>query len=185
VYEQEFMRRQLACVRECSGLVPGLLAAVEDLRRRGIKLATSTGYFAEAAQIAYDAAAKQGYRPDFNSCAGDVPAGRPAPWMIYRAMQALDIYPPAAVLKVGDTVPDVGEGRNAGVWTACVTSTSSGVGLSEAELAALSADERRRRCEVVERDLLAAGAHACIDSVAELPELVEQIEARLQSGERP
>lgn len=179
LYNEQFIPRQLQCVRDCCDLVPGLLECVEQLRAIGIKIATSTGYFAEAAKIAFDLAAQRGYRPDFNNCPGDVRAGRPAPWMIFRSMEALDIYPPKAVVKVGDTVPDIEEGLNAGAWTVGVTHTSSDVGLTAAELAALPVDERNRRVALARDKLLAAGAHWVIDSVADLPKLLPAIEERI------
>ena len=44
-------------------------------------------------------AKQQGYEPDANVCGDDVPAGRPAPWMIFRVMEQLDVYPPAAAFQ--------------------------------------------------------------------------------------
>ena len=49
-----------------------------------------------AAQVVYDAAKKQGFVPDFTICADEVPTGRPEPWMIFRAMEALGVYPPSS-----------------------------------------------------------------------------------------
>ncbi len=184
-YQEQFVPRQLASVREHSRLIPGLLDAVAWLREQGIKIGTSTGYFAEAAEIAYAEAAAQGYVPDCNVSPGDVPRGRPAPWMIYRNMEALGVYPPAAVLKLGDTVPDIEEGLAAGVWSAGVTHTGSDVGLSVEEFAALQPAERHNRVQRARARLIAAEAHEVINSVAELPELVARINARLMNGERP
>ena len=181
LYNEQFVPRQLKCVRDCCEFVPGLQNCVEKLRAAGIKIATSTGYFAEAARIVFDVAAQRGYKPDFNNCAGDVRAGRPAPWMIFRSMEALDIYPPSAVVKVGDTVPDIEEGLNAGAWAVGVTHTGSDVGLTAAELAALPADERNQRVAQARDMLLAAGAHWVIDSVADLPALLPAIEERIRS----
>jgi len=46
--------------------------------------------------------------------------GRPDPVMIYDAMKKLKIINPKNILKVGDTVADIEEGKNAGVQTAAV-----------------------------------------------------------------
>lgn len=168
-----------------SGLIAGAANVAEELRKRGIKVGASTGYFKEAAQVCYAAAAKQGYQPDFMVCASEVPAARPAPWMIYRNMEALGVYPSAAVLKVGDTIPDIGEGLNAGCWSAGVAATSNDMGLSESELLALASDERGRRMDAVRDRLLDAGAHDVVDSIRDVPRLVEEIDARLAAGELP
>ena len=65
-----------------------------------------------------------------------MPAGRPAPWMIFRCMEALNVYPPAAVVKVGDTVIDIEDGLNAGAWSVGVVDSSNEMSLTAAELAA-------------------------------------------------
>lgn len=46
--------------------------------------------------------------------------GRPDPIMILDAMQQLGLTDKRAILKIGDTLVDVQEGKNAGVWTAMV-----------------------------------------------------------------
>ncbi len=184
-YERQFMPLQLECVAACSGLIDGLVECVERLRKRGIKIGTSTGYFREAAELTYEAAARAGYLPDSNVCPADVSAGRPAPWMIYKNMERLGVYPPHTVVKVGDTAPDMGEGRNAGVWTVGVTDSSSDVGLTAAELARLSQRERTERIARAARMLKEAGAHEVMSTVAALPELLPRIEERLRAGERP
>ena len=86
-------------------------------------------------------AEKQGYKPDSTVCAGDVPEGRPAPWMCLRNAEHLQIYPMEALVKVGDTLPDIQEGLNAGMWTIGLVMTGNEIGLNEAELNALSPEE--------------------------------------------
>src|SRR5580700_1298363 len=110
---------------------------------------------------------------------------RPAPWMIFRLMEETGIYPPAAVVKIGDTIPDIEEGRNAGAWAVGVTHTGSTVGCPAAEFAALPAQERFDRIAAASRALLAAGAHDVIPSAAEAPALVDRLNDRLARGDRP
>ncbi|MBX7166378.1 MAG: phosphonoacetaldehyde hydrolase [Pirellulales bacterium] len=172
-------------ITAASTMIPGVVDCVGQLQERGIKIGATTGYFRQAADPVREAAAAAGYRPDCSLCVDDVPAGRPAPWGMFKIMQTLDVYPPAAVVKVGDTLPDVGEGRNAGVWTVGVTRTGNDLGLSEAETLALPPAELRRRVDEVGARLLAAGAHFVIDSVPQILELLPEIEARLARGERP
>jgi phosphonoacetaldehyde hydrolase len=180
-----FVPLQLETVGPSSTLVPSLLECVATLRSHDIKVGATTGYFREAAQRCYDAAAKQGYTPDAAFCISDVPQGRPAPWMMHRVTEALDVYPPSCVLKVGDTVPDIEEGLNAGAWSAGVVATGSEVGLTADDLAALDPDDRERRLDAARRTLLDAGAHYVIDSVRDVPALVEEIDARLAAGDLP
>ena len=47
-------------------------------------------------------------------CGSDVPAGRPAPYMIFRAMERLGVTDVARVLVAGDTPRDLEAGTNSG-----------------------------------------------------------------------
>ena len=61
---------------------------------------------------------------DYVGSADQVGVGRPNPKMIYDAMQQLKITDGRQVIKIGDTVVDVQEGENAGVWTVAVLTGS-------------------------------------------------------------
>ena len=177
--------RQLAAIEQHSDLIPGAATAVGALRARGIKIAATTGYFREAADAVLAAAKRQGYAPDFNICADDVPAGRPAPWMIFRCMEALNVYPPAAVLQVGDTVIDIEDGRNAGCWSAGVIDSSNEMGLPAAELFALPGPEREARREQVRQRYRVADAHVLLGQLGDLPAVLDELNRRLAIGIRP
>jgi phosphonoacetaldehyde hydrolase len=105
--------------------------------------------------------------------------------MIFRLMELTDVYPPTAVVKIGDTVPDIEEGRNAGVWTVGVTDTGNEIGMPLAESRALDPSERTRRAASAAEKLGRAGAHAVIGSVAELPAFLEALGPRISRGELP
>jgi phosphonoacetaldehyde hydrolase len=182
---RDFIPLQLEVIDDHARLVPGLLDCFAELLDRGIAIGATTGYFREAAERVYEAARAQGYVPNHAACAEDVPAGRPAPWMVFRVMQELGVYPPAAVVKVGDTVPDIHEGLNAGAWSVGVTRTGSEVGCTEDEWTALDRGEQQARLERARLQLLAAGAHTVVESLAELPALVADLSERLRHGERP
>jgi len=160
---------QVEAAAKYAQLVPGLNAVVAELRELGLKIAGSTGYFREAAEVCTTGAAAQGYVPDFSICADEVPAGRPAPWMIFRVMEALNVYPPSAVVKVGDTVVDIHDGLNAGVHSVAVIDSSSEMGLSLAEFEALPQAEREQRRSTVRAKFVAAGATAVLNSLNDLP----------------
>ena len=80
------------------------------------------------------------------------------------------------VLKVGDTPVDIREGLNAGAWSVGVVKSSNEVGCSEAELMALKEEDRSQRYSTARCTLQAAGAHAIIDSLAELPALLQHFQ---------
>ena len=181
----DFIPLQLACLRDYADLIPGTIESAADLRGRGMKIGSTTGYSAEMMGILVPEAKKRGYAPDSTVSASDVPAGRPAPWMALRSAMDLGVYPMEAVVKVGDTVPDIAEGLNAGMWTVGVTKTGNEVGLAEAEVVATPTKILAARIRKAEERLAQAGAHYVIDGIADLPPVIDDINARLARGERP
>src|SRR5262249_39462847 len=150
-----------------------------------VAIGSTTGYMRAAADICLAEAARQGYVPDACVTSDEVPAGRPAPWMLLRNLELLRRFPPAAAIKVGDTPVDIEEGLNAGAWSIGVAASSNEVGLSVAELAALPERDRQQRVAHAAHTLRRAGAHYVIDTVADLLPVVDEIDGRVAAGERP
>jgi len=176
---------QLDLLDDHSRLVPGLLEVVDRLRSRNLLIATTTGFFRAAAERVWHSATEQGFLRDADVCADDVPAGRPHPYMIRRLMRLMQVARPESVVKVGDTIHDVAEGAAAGTWTVGVTASGSEVGLTAAALTALPPHEVNLTLSLAEDRLTTAGADFVIDTLAELPALIETIEARLEQGDLP
>jgi len=181
----EFMPLQMQILAEHSRLIGGVAGFAESLRGLGLKLGSTTGYTRPMLDLLLARAGEQGYRPDLSLCPDDVGGGRPYPWMCLRLALDFHLSSAAAAVKVGDTVSDIQEGLNAGMWSVGVTATGNEVGLSESQLAALPAEDRMRRLEQAGNKLKAAGAHHVIDSVADLQPVLDQIDRRLAAGERP
>ena len=165
--------------------VPGCVEAMARLRDMGVKVGSCTGYSRAMMENLLPRAAAAGYVPDCVMAADEVPAGRPWPWMCWRNCEQLGVFPPEAVIKVGDTVADIEEGLNAGHWVAAVTRTSNALGLTAEEAAALPREELARKEAELGRSFREAGAHFVISSVADLPDLVETVAERLRQGDRP
>jgi phosphonoacetaldehyde hydrolase len=184
LYEQ-FTPLQVQCLPHFSALVPGVAEAVDRLRARGVAVAATTGYNSEMAAVVREEAARQGFRPDAAVCASDVAGGRPAPWMVFRALEALDVANPEAAVCIGDTIPDIESGLNAGTWSVGVAATGNMMGLPRAEYEALDAPERETRLRDARERMYAAGAHYVIDAFPDLAGLLDEIEERLRRGETP
>ena len=165
--------------------VPGCVEAMARLWEMGVKVGSCTGYSRAMMENLLPRAAAAGYVPDCVVAADEVPAGRPWPWMCQRNCEQMGVFPPEAVIKVGDTVADIEEGLNAGHWVAAVTRTSNALGLTAEEAAALPPEELARREAELARSFREAGAHFVISSVADLPDLVERVAERLRQGDRP
>ena len=177
-----FMPLQTEEAEKHTQLVPDLLDCVDQLRARDIKIGTTTGYPRPVAATVIESARKQKYVTDFDVCSDEVSQSRPAPWMVYRNMEALGIYPASTVVKVGDTVPDIREGKNAGVWSIGVTQTGSEVGYPLEDLEAMNATERSACLAQAEQKLFAAGADEVIRTLAELPALIESLDQQIAKG---
>lgn len=156
---------------------PYVLEAVAELRGMGIKIGSTTGYTDEMMKIVTEGAKEAGYEPDawFSpNAVGD--AGRPYPYMIFKNMEVLGISSTANVIKVGDTVSDIKEGKNAGVLSVGVIEGSSEMALSEEEYRSLSDQEREARIEKVRETFKNAGADYVIRNMGELTSLVKELE---------
>ncbi|SEE94570.1 phosphonatase-like hydrolase [Arthrobacter alpinus] len=121
--------------------LPGVEEAMAILRGRGIKVALTTGFDDAVAyplleSLRWAVGAGTGTTVDAVVTTSDVVAGRPAPFMIHRAMEKTGVHNVRKVLAAGDTVVDVQAGRNAGGISVGVLTGK----LSAKELAAHSHD---------------------------------------------
>jgi phosphoglycolate phosphatase len=135
--------------------LPGVEDALVELRGRGIRIALTTGFDDEVAMpllasLGWTVGAGDSHLLDAVVTTSDVAAGRPAPYMIHRAMERTGVRDVRLVLAAGDTIVDLEAAHNAGVI---------GVGVLTGQLT---------------REQLAAAPHAHIlSSVADLPGLAE------------
>ncbi|WNS78482.1 phosphonoacetaldehyde hydrolase [Domibacillus sp. DTU_2020_1001157_1_SI_ALB_TIR_016] len=163
--------------------IPGAVDAINDIIKMQLKIGTTTGYTREMMDVVRAGAAQKGYAPDIVITADDVDAGRPFPWMAYIAAMKMGVYPMNRIVKVGDTVIDMEEGRNAGTWTVGLVYGSSEFGLTQEETNQLSNQERLHRAAAVRKRLLAAGAHYVLDTIEELPAYLQKLDQKLTKQE--
>ncbi|HEY6330298.1 MAG TPA: phosphonoacetaldehyde hydrolase [Blastocatellia bacterium] len=181
----DFIPRQLHCLAGYSELIPGLVEVTAAIRKRGMKVGGTTGYTRPMLDLLLERAAAQGFIPDCALCPEDVGAGRPNPWMCYETAVRLRVYPLESFVKVGDTLSDIEEGLNAGMWTIGVARTGNLIGLSESDLARLPSEDRQARVEAARGTFSAAGAHYIVEAVADLSPILDSIDERLSKGDRP
>jgi phosphonoacetaldehyde hydrolase len=175
-----FLAAQLQVLVEHSAIIPGCLASMRHCRQRGLRLGSSTGYTAELMRLLAPAAREQGLDFEAVVCTDDVPEGRPAPWMCLENARRLGVYPVDAIVVVDDTTVGIEAGANAGMWTIGVAKSGNLVGLSVDEFEALPAADQRSRVAAAHQRLQLAGADVTIDSVADLPAALEQIEQAMR-----
>lgn len=88
-------------------------------------------------------------------------------------------------MKIGDTIADIEEGLNAGMWTVGIVITGNEMGLTQTDLEALSSEERERRILDIRDRFKAAGAHYILDRTADVIPVIQEINKRLAAGEQP
>ena len=160
-----------------AGPIPHVLDAVDQLRRRGVRIGSTTGYSEAMMALVVPAAERAGYAPDCWVSADAVGGmGRPYPYMIFHALRALEVSGVRAAIKVGDTAADILEGKNAGLETVGLVEGSSLMGLSQKEYESLSPEQRERESGRVRRAYEECGADYVLQNMSELPALVGRLE---------
>lgn len=169
---EDFLPLQLSVLSEYSSVIPGVPEAIAWCRSKGLKIGSTTGYTQELMQAVSPVAARGGYIPDVLICSDQVVAGRPAPWLNFRAAEEIGIFPMNHLLVVDDTPLGILAGKAAGCLTVAVSSTGNALGISQEEAKALPAGELAERLRLIEFGFRDAGADFVIPSLAELPNLL-------------
>lgn len=103
--------------------VEGAEEVFDWLRRRGVRVALNTGFDRTITDLLLDALGWREGVVDAVVCGDEVREGRPAPYLIFRAMEATGAASVHRVMNVGDTELDLRAGWNAGVaWNVGVLS---------------------------------------------------------------
>jgi phosphonoacetaldehyde hydrolase len=179
---EEFGPLQMQIIAQHSQLIPGVVQVVQDWQARGLRIGSSTGYTRGMLAPVLAQAAQHGYLPDASVCPDEVGAGRPAPWMMMKNAQLLEVYPPTACVKIGDTVVDIEEGHNAGMWTIGLTRTGNLIGLDQQQWEQLPEENKQLQLKRAENILLEAGADFVAEDLATCNLALSEIEQRLRDG---
>lgn len=161
-------------------VLAGVVETMASLRARGCRIGSNTGYTAKMMEAVVPRAAAQGYVADLVLTADD--GARPSPTMIQMMARRFEINDFSTIIKVDDTPVGIEEGRNAGTWAIGIARTGNEVGLTESELNALPQARQDELIQIATQRLFEAGAHAVINSMAELLPVVDRIDARLAAG---
>jgi len=187
---KDFVPAQLEVLKDArySRLLPGTAQGVRILKEKyKIKIGTSTGFVSSMSDMLADEASKQGYTPDCRVAGDSVQHGsRPNPHMIYKNMDILDVSAIQSVIKVDDCVSGLHEAHSAGCWAVGVARYGNYMEIDSFEQEmSVSEAEIQTRLTKAKNILAEGGAHYVIDTLADLPDVVEDINARLARGEKP
>ncbi len=161
-------------VKNMTEPLPYVLDTIEILRKKGIKIGATTNYTPETIKGLQSAAKKNGLQPDYSACTEG--NRRPYPYMIFENIKHLGIQAVENVIKIGDTVLDVKEGKNAGVFTIGVVEGSAEMGISKANYEVLPAEKRYELSRKVEGKFKKAGADLVVTNLRELPDAIRLIQ---------
>lgn len=184
IYER-FMPLQIAKIGLHSALIPGALDAIAAIRKKGLKIGTCSGYPAVVMAKVVELARQNGYVPDHVVATDEVPNGRPYPAQSLANVIALGISDVAACVKVDDTWPGILEGRSAGMWTVALTCSGNALGMTYEQYKSTPQDKLDQERIRIGRMLEGSRPHYLIDTIAELPAVIDDINARLARGEVP
>jgi phosphonatase-like hydrolase len=94
--------------------IPGAMEVFQFLRENGVRVALDTGFDREITDIILGRLGWDETVLDGSITSDEVKQGRPQPDMIQALMAEFRIPNASRVMKIGDTLSDMGEGRNAG-----------------------------------------------------------------------
>lgn len=94
------------------------------LKQKGIKIGVGTGLDRDVFEKIYQRLGWNKYQFDYIGIGSETGRSRPHPDMILDMLQKLPDIDRSELLKVGDTIADIQEGKNAGVATAAILSGS-------------------------------------------------------------
>lgn len=126
---QDFLRLMIEFYANAEDIreIDGSSVVFRELRRQGIKVGIDTGFSRDITDIIMN---RLGWQEeglvDVSVASDEVAHGRPAPDMVYKAMELTGITDVKSVMKVGDTPVDIMEGNNAGCGM--VVGVLSGIG---------------------------------------------------------
>jgi len=169
-------------VKNYSEPIPGAVELIDRLKKQGVKVGTTTGYVSEMMNNILPLAYAKGLMPDSVVNSSEVIAGRPAPWMIYRNCEKMNVFPLNQMVKIGDTVADIQEGINAGMWTIGLTKSGNEVGLSLDD--AENADHiwLMEKIALAGKKLLNTGADYVAEGVWDCWPILEEIDNLIEAG---
>ncbi len=150
---------------------------ISFLREEGIRFATTCGYPKPLLAKLLAGTTKFGFNPKVNITPEDTRGvGQPAPAMIKKAMKKLRVRNPRSVVKVGDSLNDIREGKAAGVITIGVVDGSNLIGLSQEDFEHLSFAKQNSLRNQALQQFKAAGADYVVNNLKELTQIIKHID---------
>ncbi|MCT0017224.1 phosphonoacetaldehyde hydrolase [Lactococcus lactis subsp. lactis] len=169
-----FTAKLMETLAKGTELKPFVVETAQKVREMGIKIGATTGYTQSMLDPVAQRAEELGYKPDSSFTPGDVEGmGRPYPFMIFENLKVLGVSSVKNVIKIGDTISDIREAKNAGVRAFGVVEGSSLMGLNQTEWETLSEEEQQEKSRAVEEAFYKAGADVVVMNISEIIEFLK------------
>jgi phosphonoacetaldehyde hydrolase len=184
----KFQPLQLDVLAEYGGVITGALDACKEFKRLGLYIGFTTGFTREMVDRILYHNPKLDICLDHTVAADEVSVARPAPFMIYKNMEALKVINPHLVVKVDDTELGMEEGVHADCWRIGLAKYSNLMGMTEKEVAEFERTHPFDYCKKIDdiyKKLYSAGAHYVVNSITDVPKIVKVINTKLSCGDRP
>ncbi|MGE8546676.1 MAG: phosphonoacetaldehyde hydrolase [Alcaligenes sp.] len=180
-----FLPLQTERVGEFSAPIPGVRETLSWARRQGLKIGSCSGYPRTVLDNLLQHANRQQVFVDHHVAFDEVPLARPWPAMALENVIRLEVSQVAGCVKIDDTPVGIEEGRGAGMWTVGLLLSGNAAGLTEAQFHALDEAARQAARERAAAAFASARPHYLIDTVADLPAVLQDIQQRLAAGALP
>jgi phosphonoacetaldehyde hydrolase len=171
-----------AIVKNYTEPIPGAIELIEALKRQGVKVGSTTGYVTEMMENILPLSFAKGLIPDSIVTSSEVPSARPYPWMIYRNCEKMNVYPLSQMVKIGDTIADIQEGINAGMWTIGLTKSGNELGLTLAETEKADPIWLAEKIILAGRKMINNGADFVAEGVWDCWSILEEIDEQIESN---
>lgn len=173
---EKFSEKLMGILHNYADPKPFVLDVISKLKEKNIKIGSTTGYTDDMMAIVTRVAKENGYEPDcWFSPTSTNNVGRPYPFMVFKNLEYLKVKSIKNVIKIGDTVSDILEGKNAGVITVGLIEGSSELALTEDEFNKLSNEEKSLKIEDVKQRYKNAGADFILNNLNELITLIDNL----------
>ena len=185
---EQFKPLQLQVLEKYGTPIPCAFDVCKTLIDKDIKLGFSTGFTREMVDTILT------LNPELNDilhttiAADEVTIARPAPFMVYKNMMNMEIMDPDSIIKVDDTEMGVKEGDYAGCWSVGITKYSNLMSMTEDEVEEfilMEPEEYIRKTKEISHKFYDSGAHFVIETIQELPLIVDYINYNLHHGMFP
>jgi len=177
--------------------IPNAFSTINELRKKGIKIGSTTSYKREMMDIIAPIVEKNGFKPDYLITPSEVPNGRPFPYMMYHNALNLEVFSTDHMVKVGDSTADITEAHNAGAWSIGIIEGSSLMGLTLDEYINMSQKTNnpkqnelnlklKHKIQTCKEKYISAGADYIVNNISEVPRIIKEInDKRMPCGDKP